>query len=61
MVRDDPNYQPGDVKAVFNPETGMTDNYFGGTQAADGDWHAHYRANEQGQVQPTPRDPGVRK
>lgn len=26
-----------------------------------GDRHGHYRANEQGQVQPTPRDPGARK
>jgi hypothetical protein len=30
MVRPDPNYQPGDVKAVFNPETGITSNFFDG-------------------------------
>jgi len=61
MVRPDPNYQPGDVKAVFNPETGITDNYFGGTQAADGDWHGHISVNEQGVVHPNPRPAGERK
>jgi hypothetical protein len=50
MVRPDPNYQPGDVKAVFNPETEVTSNYFGGEQAADGTWHGHVDVNPEGQV-----------
>ncbi len=50
MGRPDPNYQPGDVKAVFNPETGITSNFFDGEQRSDGPWHAHVDANEQGEI-----------
>jgi hypothetical protein len=50
MAQPDPNYQPGDVKAVFDPATGVTSNYFGGKGRADGDWHGHVDVNEQGQV-----------
>lgn len=57
MVRPDPNYQEGDVKAVFNPETGVTSNYFGGEQAADGAQHGHIDVNEQGQISYV-REPG---
>lgn len=59
--RPQPGYQEGDVKAVFNPETGVTSNYFGGEKRPDGEWHGHYDVNQQGQIQPNPRDPGVKR
>jgi len=49
MAEPDANYQPDDVKSVFNPETGITSNYFGGDNRADGEWHGHIDLNEQGQ------------
>ena len=48
--RPDPNHQPGDVKVVFNPETGISANYFGGEGRPDGPGHGHVDINEQGQV-----------
>jgi len=39
-----------DNKAVFNPNTGYTDNYFGGQAEADGPGHGHIRADEQGDL-----------
>lgn len=39
-----------DVKVVFNPETGISSNYFGGVGRPDGPWHGHVDVNEQGQV-----------
>jgi hypothetical protein len=39
-----------DIKAVFNPATGQTDNYFGGQEGADGKGHGHIRADEQGNL-----------
>lgn len=38
----------GDVKATYNPDSGHTDNYFGGQDAADGPGHGHIRVDEQG-------------
>lgn len=49
-----------DVKAVFNPETGVTSNFFGGDGTPDGDWHGHFDVDEQGALGFT-RDPGVKK
>lgn len=58
--RPDPNYQPDDVKVVFNPETGVSSNYFGGEQCPDGDWHGHVDVTEQGQIL-YQRPPGEKK
>lgn len=56
----DPNYQPGDVKAVFDPNAGITSNYFGGVGAADGPGHGHYNVDLQGNIQ-FQRPPGEKK
>jgi len=39
-----------DVKAVYNPLTGYTNNYFGGVGAPDGPGHGHVGVNEQGML-----------
>lgn len=55
-----------DVKIVYNPDTGITSNYFGGKGGADGVGHGHVDVNEDGEVVegggkwPFGRDSGVR-
>ncbi len=39
---------PPNVKVVFNPETGISSNYFGGVGTPDGPGHGHVDVNEQG-------------
>lgn len=50
------------VEAVYNPNTGVTDNYFGGEGVADGPYHGHYSLDEGGDpAHPEGgRDPGER-
>jgi hypothetical protein len=46
----DPQQPVGDeVKMVFDPNTGISKNYYGGQGVPDGDWHGHADVNEQGQ------------
>lgn len=51
-----------EVKAVYNPNTGVTSNYFGGYDRIEGDgpWHGHYDVDEEGNVL-FGRDPGERR
>lgn len=48
MSGPDPN-QPPDVKVVFDPNTGISKNYYGGQGRPDGPGHGHMDVNEQGQ------------
>jgi hypothetical protein len=55
-----------DIKAVFDPASGQTDNYFGGQGTADGPGHGHIRADEQGKLSVvrssyTPGEPFARR
>lgn len=46
----DPSLASDDIKAVYNPETGITSNYFGGERQADGPGHGHANIDEDGNV-----------
>jgi len=49
MANEEQQAGSNDVKAVFNPDTGETDNYFGGEGRADGPGHGHVTVNDQGE------------
>lgn len=40
-----------DIKSVFNPTGGYTDNYFGGQGKPDGPGHGHIRVDDKGNEQ----------
>jgi len=50
-----------DTKFVYNPDTGITSNYFGGVGRPDGDWHGHIDVDEDGNMVGEGRDVGVKK
>lgn len=45
-----------DSKAVYDPNTGVTSNYFGGRGRSDGPGHGHINVNEAGEVVGPVRD-----
>lgn len=55
-----PNYKPGDVKTVFDPNKGISSTFFEGEKRADGDYHGHIDVNEKGDVTYA-RDSGEKK
>jgi hypothetical protein len=40
---------PPDIKVVFDPNSGISKNYFGGQGVPDGPGHGHMDVNEAGQ------------
>jgi hypothetical protein len=45
----DPSRANDEVKALYKPDEGVTENFFGGyNPEGDGEWHGHYTADEEG-------------